>query len=110
MSDVIRSMREFGFNIDVVPDREFEETLRAAEKDDSLSDAVLGIIAYYSSDDKVRYEIGVDNYFTAEVLYRMDYKWPITDDEYLRKSIAALNGLGYFDLGNEKRASDAGKK
>lgn len=38
-----------------------------------------------------------DNRFTSEVLYRMDFKWPITDDEYLRKAIEALYGLNFFD-------------
>lgn len=97
MSDVIYAMRDYGFDIDIVSDEEFAATLKSAEKDESLSSAVLGLIAYNSSDDNPRYEISADNRFTAEVLYRMNYKWPITDDEYLRKSIEALNGLGFFD-------------
>ncbi len=97
MADVIYAMKDFGFGIDVVSDEEFAAALKDAEKDESLSSAVLGLIAYNSSDDIQRYEIGADNRFTAEVLYRMNYKWPITDDEYLRKSIKALTGLGFFD-------------
>ena len=97
LSDVIYNMKEFGFNIDIVTDEEFEETLKAAEKDDSLSDAVLGLIAYASSDDKPRYEIGADNRFTSEVLYRMNFKWPITDDDYLKKAFYALDGLRFFE-------------
>lgn len=97
MSDVICSMRDFGFDIDIVSDEEFSEALRKAEKDESLSSAVLGLIAYNDSEDKPRYQIGMDNRFTSEVLYRMNYKWPITDDEYLRKAIEALNGFAFFE-------------
>ena len=97
MSDIIYSMKDYGFNIDIVTDKVFSETLKNSEKDEKLTDAVLGLIAYQSSDGKPRYEIMADNKFTSEVLYRMDFKWPITDDEYLRKSIEALYGLNFFD-------------
>lgn len=96
MSDVIYSMNEYGFNIRTVSDNEFAQTLKNAEKDDALSDSVLGLTAYNSSDEKPRYEIASDNRFTAEVLYRMDYKWPITDDSYLLKAIEALDALDFF--------------
>lgn len=97
MSDVIYNMKDYGFKINIVSDKEFSETLKNSEKDEKLSDAVLGLIAYQSSDGKPRYEIMADNRFTSEVLYRMDFKWPITDDEYLRKAIEALYGLNFFD-------------
>lgn len=97
MSDVIYSMNDYGFAIEIVPDALFSEAVHVAKQNDALSDTVLGLIAYNSSDEMPSYELGTDNRFTAEVLYRMHYKWPITDDEYLRKSITALDTLGFFE-------------
>ncbi len=96
MSDVIYAMKSYGFEIEIVSDKEFENTLRSAANQDDLSDAVLGLIAYASDDENKRYEIMSDNRFTSEVLYRLDYKWPITDDAYLENAIKALDTLEYF--------------
>ena len=97
MSDVIHAMRSYGFAIDIVPDDVFDRTLRAASRRAELSGSVLGLIAYDSGDGPVRYEIPAVNDFTAKALYRLGYKWPITDDEYLENSIRALDTLGFFD-------------
>ena len=37
------------------------------------------------------------NRFTAQALYRLDYKWPVTDDRYLESAIEALDRLAFFD-------------
>ncbi len=97
MSDVIWAMRAYGFAIDVVPDEVFDRTLRDASRRAELSGTVLGLIAYDSGDGPVRYEIPAVNDFTAKALYRLGYKWPVTDDRYLENAIRALDTLGFFD-------------
>lgn len=97
MSDVIYAMRQYGFDIEVVSDERFEETLKEAAKNPDQSDAVLGLIAYASGDAHPRYELMADNRFSVEALYRLGYKWPITDDLYLENAIRALDTLGYFE-------------
>ncbi|WP_255882418.1 MULTISPECIES: non-ribosomal peptide synthetase [unclassified Ruminococcus] len=96
MSDVIYAMKSYGFNIEIVSDKEFDSALRSAAKQEDLSQAVLGLIAYATDDENRRYEIMADNRFTSEVLYRLDYKWPITDDAYLENAIKALDTLEFF--------------
>ena len=96
MSDVIYAMRSYGFAIRIVPDDEFERVLHETAKEGEKSDAVLGLIAYASDDEERRYELKSDNLFTAEALYRLGYKWPITDDRYLENAIGALDGLEFF--------------
>lgn len=61
------------------------------------SDAVSGLIAYASREEEQIYTIGYTNQFTTEVLYRMGYKWPITDDRYLENAIDVLDKLGFFE-------------
>ena len=97
MSDVIYAMRAYGFAIDIVPDEVFAATLREASEHAELSGTVLGLIAYDSGDGSARYEIPAVNDFTARALYRLNYKWPITDDAYLENAIRALDTLGFFD-------------
>ncbi|MDE6252489.1 MAG: amino acid adenylation domain-containing protein [Lachnospiraceae bacterium] len=97
MSDVIYAMNAYGFDIKIVSDEEFEHTLKSAAEQDNKSDAVLGLIAYASDDENKRYEIMSDNRFTVEGLYRLGYKWPITDDAYLENAIKALDTLGFFE-------------
>lgn len=96
MSDVIYAMNRYGFSIEIVPDEVFEAALKEAAGQEHKSDAVLGLIAYASDDENKRYEIMADNRFTVEGLYRLGYKWPITDDAYLENAIRALDTLGFF--------------
>lgn len=97
MSDVIYAMNAYGFDVRIVPDVTFEQTLQEAAAQENKSDAVLGLIAYASDDENQRYELMADNRFTVECLYRLGYKWPITDDQYLENAMRALDTLGFFD-------------
>ena len=97
MGDVIYAMREYGFNIEIVPDNEFVQAVGDYAARHENSDAVSGLIAYTSRDDSKIYTIDYDNSFTTEVLYRLGYKWPITDDNYLKNAISALDNLNFFD-------------
>ncbi|MBQ5343102.1 MAG: amino acid adenylation domain-containing protein, partial [Oscillospiraceae bacterium] len=97
MSDVIRAMREYGFEIDIVPDEEFVRRLNDYAKEHEGSESVSGLIAYASHDANNIYGIDYDNTFTVETLYRLGYLWPITDNSYLKNAILALDGLNFFE-------------
>ena len=90
-------MRNYGFNIDIVRDEEFEAAVKEFAKTGQDSDAVSGLIAYTSHNENEIYTIDYSNRFTAQVLYRLNYKWPVTDDRYLENAIAALDRLTFFD-------------
>ncbi|WP_291805809.1 non-ribosomal peptide synthetase, partial [Blautia sp.] len=97
MADLIYAMRRYGFNIDIVRDEDFEEAVREFAKDNKDTDAVSGLIAYTSHNENDIYTMEYSNKFTAQVLYRLDYKWPVTDDRYLESAIEALDRLAFFD-------------
>ena len=61
------------------------------------SDAVSGLIAYTSHNENEIYTLDYGNRFTSQILYRLGYKWPITDDRYLESAIEALDRLAFFD-------------
>ncbi len=97
MADLIYAMRNYGFKIDIVKDEEFEEAVKEFAKNSKDSDAVSGLIAYTSHNENEIYTMEYSNRFTAQVLYRLDYKWPVTDDRYLESAIEALDRLAFFD-------------
>lgn len=97
MADLIYAMRNHGFRIDIVKDEEFEEAVKEFAKNSKDSDAVSGLIAYTSHNENEIYTLEYSNRFTAQILYRLDYKWPVTDDRYLENAIAALDRLAFFD-------------
>ena len=97
MSDLIYAMREHGFKIDIVKDEEFETAVKEFAKTGQDSDAVSGLIAYTSHNENEIYTLDYGNRFTSQILYRLGYKWPITDDRYLESAIEALDRLTFFD-------------
>ena len=97
MADLIYAMRSYGFKLDIVKDEEFEEAVKEFAKNGNDSDAVSGLIAYTSHNENEIYTMEYSNRFTAQVLYRLDYKWPVTDDRYLESAIEALDRLAFFD-------------
>ncbi len=97
MSDVIYEMRNRGFDIKIVSDNEFIETVNAYAAEHETSDAVSGLIAYTSRNEEDIYTIDYENAFTTEVLYRLGFKWNIADNKYLANAIGALDGLKFFD-------------
>ena len=97
MADLIYAMRNYGFKLDIVKDEEFEEAVKEFAKNGNDSDAVSGLIAYTSHNENEIYTMEYSNRFTAQVLYRLDYKWPVTDDRYLESAIEALDRLAFFD-------------
>ena len=97
MGDLIYAMRNHGFDIQIVKDAEFEQAVKEYAATHEDSDAVSGLIAYASRDEEEIYTVGYTNQFTTEVLYRLGYKWPITDDHYLENAIDILDGLGFFE-------------
>ena len=96
MADLIYAMRNYGFNIDIVRDEEFEAAVKEFAKTGQDSDAVSGLIAYTSHNENEIYTIDYSNRFTAQVLYRLDYKWPVTDDRYLEMQLQHLTDLHFL--------------
>lgn len=98
MGDVIAALNSCGIKIDVVKDSEFNSALKDALKDDKKNMLVSGLISYLSSDsEKSEAYIGYNNSFTNKALYRLGFKWPITNETYLKNAFEALDTLGYFE-------------
>ncbi len=97
MGDIIYVLNELGFDIKVVSDEEFVETMKEFMMDESKSMLVSSLISYSSSDYHTHSFIQTNNVFTNKALYHLGYKWPITDYKYLKNAIESLNTLGFFE-------------
>ena len=97
MGDVLAALNAYGFKVDIVPDAVFSQRLSEFMKDEKKNMAVSSLISYDSASGESRAFILSDNSFTIKALYRLGYKWPITDQHYLERSIESLATLGFFD-------------
>jgi hypothetical protein len=97
MGDIIYAMNMLGFDIKVVSDKEFIDSMKEMMADENKNMLVSSLISYASADAHIHSFIGSDNEFTNKALYHLNYKWPITDYNYLTKAIEALQTLGFFE-------------
>ena len=98
IGDVIQAMNEAGIPVETVTDDEFRRKFSEAMADEKKSSIVSPLIAYQVSDkNTVEFMIGYDNSFTTKALYRLGFKWPMTDTAYLDSAIRALDTLSFFE-------------
>ena len=87
-ADIVYSMREYGMKIDTVEDDEFADLMYKA------GDDAGALIAYRTKEgDMRRYMLGADYSFTAQALYRLGFKWPVSGEKYIVQMLKALNGM-----------------
>jgi hypothetical protein len=67
-------------------------------KDKNKAPHLAGIIAYLNmGNGKKVSTIHTINNYTVQILFRYNFQWPITSDEYLVKFIGSLKDLAFFD-------------
>ena len=97
MGDVVDAMDLAGLHMDKVSDEEFSSALKEAMKDPKKSVIVSTLLNYNSSDNLSHECIQGDPSFTVKALYRLGYRWPITDFDYLIRAIKSLDSLDFFE-------------
>ena len=97
MGDVIEEMNKNGFKIETVPDDVFADKMNEFLRDGEKNMLVSTLLTYASSDRRVHTFIKTDNNFTIKALYRLGFKWPITDAQYLNRIIEGLKSLRFFE-------------
>lgn len=76
---------------------EFGRILHEAVEKESESETIMSLLAYETGNDENLVAVKSDNFFTTNALYRLNFQWPIIDDQYLVKLIASIDSLGFFD-------------
>ena len=98
MGDVIEAMNRSSIPVKIVKEGEFIEAFNAALSDEKRSELVSPLISYQASDkNTIEFFIDYDNSFTTKALYRLGFKWPIINEDYLKNVFDSLSGLAFFD-------------
>ena len=98
MADVVEQMNSLGIAIETVNDEEFGRSLQKALEDEDKNELISGLIAYLPGEQEAGgVYIDADNTLTTKILYRLGFKWPMPDKDYLRNALKALETLGFFD-------------
>ncbi|WP_294213093.1 amino acid adenylation domain-containing protein [Pseudobutyrivibrio sp.] len=97
MGDIIEALKESGFDISVIDETDFNRRLKEAVADEKRNQFVAPLVDYNLDDDEIRSENEISNAFTVKALYRLGFKWSITDKDYLKKATEMLKTLGFFE-------------
>lgn len=98
MGDVVMHFNSSEEKIKMVELDEFKDALQKAIFNPELSDYMRPLMAYTSSNEKIKnngYNT-IDVNHTVQVLYRLRFRWPEISPEYVKKFINALSSLGLF--------------
>jgi len=96
MGDVIDALEIAGIHVEKVSEPAFMAAVGEAMQDEEKSMTVSSLLSYASSDNLSHEYIQTDSSFTVKALYRLGYRWPITDFTYLVKAIRSLEGFDFF--------------
>jgi len=95
--DIVHAMKEYGFNIKIVSDEEFNKILNNRIKNNDNVEQFIGLYADLASDSKKELqEVDAKNIFTTELLYSLGFKWPLITNDYLKNIFKKLDELKYF--------------
>ncbi len=91
---LVEAANRSGVAIRPVPDEEYYADYYRLLSDKSVNARLQGLM---TNDRPDLHAVETDNTFTANVLYRLGFSWPMTDIDYLEKTIVSLKTLGFFD-------------
>lgn len=98
IGDIIKIMNDQGLKVKPVDEATFQQAFSQAMKDKNKAPHLAGIIAYLNmGNGKKVSTIHTINNYTVQILFRYNFQWPITSDEYLVKFIGSLKDLAFFD-------------
>ena len=97
LGDVVNSLAQMGYKIDLVEDKQYQNSLAEALNDADKADVLQSMMAYQENiDGKFVVNNQADFEFTAQVLYRMGFRWSITTWDYIEQFLNSLQGLDFF--------------
>ena len=92
---LIESSNRCGVKIVPVPDEEYYADYYRMLGDDRINARLSGLV---TNDRPDLHVVDTDNVFTANILYRLGFSWPLVEDSYLDRAIDSLLTLDYFEF------------
>lgn len=91
---LIAAANRCGVKITPVPDAEYYAEYHRMLGDPSINARLQGLM---TNDRPDLHAVETDNTFTANVLYRLGFSWPLPSEDYMERVIRALMTLDFFD-------------
>lgn len=91
---LIDASNHCGLSIIPVQDEEYYADYYRMLGDASVNSKLQGLV---TNDRPDLHVVDTDNLFTANVLYRLGFSWPLVDGSYLERAIESLLTLDYFE-------------
>ena len=91
---LIEATNRCGLTIRPVPDEEYYDDYHRMLGDEKVNARLQGLV---TNDRPDLHMVNTDNIFTANVLYRLGFSWPLVDSAYLERAIESLLTLDYFE-------------
>ena len=95
------NLSEPGRKIRILEDESFDSELKRALNEDHGSGVMNPLLVYSTSrkdgDAKLLGPDSLNADYTTQVLFRLDFTWPDTDDAYVRRFIDELKHRGFFE-------------
>ena len=98
---LIDACNRCGVKIEPVPDQEYYDDYHRMLADDAMNASLSGLV---TNDRPDLHVVDVDNTFTANVLYRLGFAWPLVDPAYLDRAVDSLVTLDYFSQDQHTQA------
>ena len=91
---LIEASNKCGLTITPVSDEEYYGDYYRMLGDEKVNARLQGLV---TNDRPDLHMVDTDNLFTANVLYRLGFSWPLVDSAYLERAIESLLTLDYFE-------------
>lgn len=95
--DIVEALARLGLFVKGVERETFEERLEKAMQNPVLVELLRPLMAYDSSGDVSVEDVGYDNEYTTQILYRMGFKWHPIEEDYVMRFAKVLLSFGFFD-------------
>ena len=97
---LIEAANQCGIRIVPVSDEEYYADYRRMLGNEKVNAKLQGLV---TNDRPDLHAVDTDNVFTANILYRLGFSWPLMDGAYLERAIRSLMTLDYFESDDEER-------
>lgn len=98
MGDVIYAMNACGIPVKGISGEDYTGRLKAGLKREDVNSYLAMLVGYDLDDDEIREEIPADNHFTINALYKLGFRYTITDLPVIEKMIESMKSLDFFDI------------
>ncbi|MCQ2354887.1 MAG: AMP-binding protein [Clostridia bacterium] len=92
---LIDACNRCGVTIRPVDDKEYYADYYRMLGDEKINSRLSGLV---TNDRPGMHMVETDNVFTANVLYRLGFSWPLVDNAYLDRAINGMLTLDYFGM------------